>query len=443
MDTISSIQQAVHILQKSQNILLITHKKIDGDGLASILALSLLLRKLQKNVTAICEDPVPDVFKFLPTTNILMTQLGSLKDFVVTVHCKEAEVDNLRYTIEDDKINIFISPKKGEISAKNISFRKGFHKYDAVVVLDSPDLESLGTIYEKNVELFFNLPVIVIDHHVNNAYYGKINIVDITASSTSEIIYEMLPYFSKTPLIDEDIATLLLAGIITDTGSFQNPNTTPRSFAVASKLVHHGARQQEIIKSIYKTKKLSTLKLWGQVLSNVKSDPIYRLVWSTLSYREVLHNEASEEDSHSIIDTLLSNAPGAEIVVLLVETEPTQVRGYVRTITPTIDSEKIISLLPGIYSYNDGSFIMNQPLFEVEKVVFDHIAAFQIKRLGIIKDDIKAIAASPKQHTTVKKEMSSPESFPVISSDVVEKKIGISLLQQIEKDTNLPEDKTN
>ena len=151
MDHISSIQQAVHILQKSQNILLITHKKIDGDGLASILALSLILRKLQKNVTAICEDPVPDVFKFLPTTNILMTQLGSLKDFVVTVHCKEAEVDNLRYTIEDDKINIFISPKKGEISSKNISFRKGFHKYDAVVVLDSPDLESLGNIYEKSM----------------------------------------------------------------------------------------------------------------------------------------------------------------------------------------------------------------------------------------------------------------------------------------------------
>ena len=92
-------------------------------------------------------------------------------------------------------------------------------------------------------------------------------------------------------LIDEDIATLLLTGIITDTGSFQNANTTPKSFAVAAQLISYGARQQEIIQHIYKTKQLSQLKLWGRILSKIQTDDSHKIVWSVVTQQDFRDTE--------------------------------------------------------------------------------------------------------------------------------------------------------
>ena len=106
--------------------------------------------------------------------------------------------------------------------------------------------------------MFYETPVINIDHHASNNDFGQINLVDVVAASTTEVLYKVLleaeqKYEKK--LITEDVATLLLAGIITDTGSFQHANTSPKSMEVSAELLDLGARQQEIIKNIYKTKK--------------------------------------------------------------------------------------------------------------------------------------------------------------------------------------------
>jgi len=433
-------QQAIMWIKKSENILLLTHKKIDGDGLASTIALYLMLKKMHKNVTAICEDPVPDIYKFLPTTDILATELTNTKDFIVSIHCPDCEIDNLRYTMGEDRINIIISLQKGELTSKNISFQKGVNKYDLIIVLDTPDHESLGSIYDSHVDMFFSIPVINIDHHITNTYFGKINLVDVTASSTAEILLSLAGALAKD-LIDEDIATLLLAGIIVDTGSFQNPNTTPLSFAAAAQLIALGARQQEIIKNIYKTKKLTTLKLWGKVLSNVKNDPIYRIVWSSVTYQELQQNNASKNDIPGIVDDLLANAPGAEIILLFVETDHNMVNVFIKTINPGIDASKIASLFAGTGSYSDGFCSLAAPLYEAEKQVLDKVCALQGNRLGISPHHQNEIPP-PQQEKDSSMLTTQSHPIPEIPVHHLEDSIGASLLTQLQQKKTIPKKKT-
>src|SRR6202042_3084276 len=129
---------------------------------------------------------------------------------------------------------------------------------DLIIVLEAGSLENLGKIYEQHTDVFFETPKINIDNKANNEYFGAINLVDVTATSVAEILAELLQKY-EDQLIDEDVATCLLAGIISKTHSFQHVLTTPKAFLKASELVALGGRQQEVVKHIYKTKSLPLL----------------------------------------------------------------------------------------------------------------------------------------------------------------------------------------
>ena len=299
MDT-SAYDQITALLEKSQKILLLTHAKADCDGLGSALASYLVLKELGKDVTIATNDPAPENLNFLPSVDILQNSLAGSADFIITVDTAKTSIDKIKYNVEGDKVNIVITPKSGSFSENDVSFVHGKNKYDLIFVLDTGNLEHLGPIYDRNIEMFYETPVINIDHHSSNTDFGHVNLVDATAASATEILYKYLAYLEKKydkKLITEDVATLLLAGIITDTGSFQHANTSPRSMETASKLLDLGARQQEIIKNIYKTKKLSTLKLWGIILSKIQVDPVHRIVWSTISKEDFQEADADPDET--------------------------------------------------------------------------------------------------------------------------------------------------
>ena len=254
------------LIEKSQDILILTHMRPDPDGIGAALALSLVLKELGKKVTVAANEPISDTMSFLPATNSIQTILGGNKDFVITLDCAKNTISKIKYSAEDNRFHIIITPKDGEFAPADVTFGAGHNPFSLIIVLDTGNLEHLGPLYEKNVKLFFETPVINIDHHASNTDFGQVNLVNSTAASTTEILYDYLVYLEKKmgkKFITADVATLLLAGLITDTGSFQHANTSPRSLEVAAELLDLGARQQEIVKNIFKTKKLSTLKLWG------------------------------------------------------------------------------------------------------------------------------------------------------------------------------------
>lgn len=384
-------KQITDILLQSKSILVMPSAPADGDSLGSALALYLVLKKLGKEVTVVSPEPVPEAFQFLPTTNVIHEDLTASPDFIVTIDCEKAKIDTIKTKLENNKVNIIVTAKKGQFSADEVSFHHGPSKYDVIVTVDTGDLVQLGRFYEDNPELFTSLPVINIDHHASNDNFGKVNLVDIMASATTEILLPLIEEMeqrTKMELFDEDVATLLLAGIITDTGSFQNANTTPRSFAASAKLIKYGARQQEIIKHVFKTKHLSTLRLWGRILTNIKLDQKYRFVWTTLSLKDFSDTESREDETGGIIDELLTNAPGTEVVLLLKQKTDGIISGSVRTTSSSIDASKIAGMFGGGGHVQAAGFkIQSNDLSGTENVVIEKIKAFQKERLKLAENE--------------------------------------------------------
>lgn len=376
-------QQTIELIKASKNILILTHQNPDGDALGSMIALVLVLKKIQKETAAICSEPISNIYQFLPIKDNVSTDFTHIRDFVITVDTSKTKVEKLGYKnlANENKLNIVITPLKGAFKSEDVSFGAGTSKYDLLIVLDSPDLERLGSFYDQNTDLFFETPVINIDHHPGNDYFGKINWVDLTATSTAEILVALIESLGRDkPLLDVDIATALLTGIIVDTGSFQNMNTTPKSFTVAAQLVAAGAHQQEIIKNIFKTKTLATLKLWGRILSNVTEESSARFVWSKITKDDFLAANAEETASSGIIDELLKTAPGIDFALLLSE-KMDGVHGSLRSAISGVDVSAIAKLFSGGGHAAAAAFHLNgKSLAEVQDEILTKIRSFQSQK---------------------------------------------------------------
>lgn len=314
---------ATDLIRKHQRLLIIPHANVDPDGLSSALSCYQVFKAMGKDVTVICPDTPPESLRFLPGFEKLTGEIAESQNFIITVNLGEGiEVDKLRYTVEDQKVNIIVVPKKGKLRRDQITFGEGNRPYDLIVAVDTADLALYGRAYTDHVDLFNDVPILNIDHHISNTQFGQLHLIDPTAASATEVLYG---WFMSEPewasKISPDLATLLLTGLITDTRSFQNPNTTPRSLEVAAELLEKGARQQEIIQHIYKTKPLSTLKIWGRALNRIQMDAVAGIVWSAISREDLQEMNSSSKETHGILDELISTIPNADVHVLFTETE--------------------------------------------------------------------------------------------------------------------------
>lgn len=403
----------IDLIKRSNKILLLPSSPPDGDSLGSAMALYLIFKKLNKEATVICSDPVPEVFDFLPNMKFIGTKLASSTDFIITIDCKKAKIDKIKNTTEDDKVDIIITPKEGQFSEEDISFNKGKLDYDLIITVDTAELTQLKDVYEKHIEIFHQIPVINIDHHISNTHFGKINYVDIMAASTTELLLPLLEELARqenAALIDEDIATLLLTGIITDTGSFQNANTTPRAFERASQLIAYGARQQEIIQYIYKTKQLSQLKLWGRVLSKIQTDEKHRIVWSAVSQQDFRDTGSIEDETGDIIDELMTNAPGAEVILLIKEKKDHSVSVSIRTTTASVDASRIAEIFGGGgHTQAAGCQLSNIDLIEAEYKIISTVRKFQAENLKL--DEVSHENTSSVESLMEQAKMAQPQAI--------------------------------
>lgn len=313
-------QQLFETIEKSSRPLVAFRKNWSGDAVASGLALHNILKKMNKPVVDIvCDDfIVPKNFTFLSKIETIKPAISNLRNLIISVDVSGNRIGGLHYEMEGTKLNIFVAPEHRNIDQKEITTALSNYKYDLVIVLDSPDLESLGNLYQENTEFFFNTPLINIDHSPANEQFGQINLVEMNATSTAEILFNFLENINPN-LIDEEVATLLLAGMISKTRSFKSLTVTPRTLGIASQLVARGARREEIIKNLYQTKTIGTLKLWGRALMRLKNDPSVKLVWSLLTRDDFITSGAEVEELPEVIDELIANSPEAEIVVLFYE----------------------------------------------------------------------------------------------------------------------------
>ncbi|MDD2684116.1 MAG: DHH family phosphoesterase [Candidatus Cloacimonetes bacterium] len=313
-------QQIFHQWKKAKNILIIFPANWDGDSVASSLALFLFLKKLGKDVdiAGFKETASHGPLSFLPAYANIQTDLSNLRRFIVSLNIGEAKVSQIKYAVDKDQLNFIISPASGWFKPEDVSTRAGEFKYDLIVTLGTTDLENLDRLYDDNIEFFYKTTIINIDHHSSNEDFGQINFVDLNAVATAEILFYLLKN-NQPELIDEDIATCLLAGIIQKTKNFKTANLTPRILLTTSQLISLGARREEIINHLYRSRNINSLQLWGNILNNLRSEKNDELLWSKLSALNIKNLENIDDDLTEIVDELIVNVASAKIFVLLKE----------------------------------------------------------------------------------------------------------------------------
>jgi len=137
-------------------------------------------------------------------------------------------------------------------------------------------------------------PIINIDHHVSNAQFGRHNWIDPEAGSSAELVYRLIAASGRplTPVV----ASLLYAGMHSDTVGFSLPTTTASGLKAAADLVEAGARVAEIGESLCRSQTRSEFDLYRIIYDNTCVTPDGRIAYSTASYDEITGVGCSKAD---------------------------------------------------------------------------------------------------------------------------------------------------
>jgi len=325
-------QQVVKSIEKAKHVLLTCRQDAHVDSLASCLSLYLLLEKLGVKAEVAISTPKDKIDRcsFLPKSEVIVPSGDSFQNLIIKVSAKNAELGHFRYEVEGDSLNIYVTPSRGTLNPSDVRSEIGKPPHDLIITCDTPDLESIGDLYSRHTEFFYNTPIINIDHSPGNEQYGQINFLDMTAVSTTEILFRLLQTLGDQHL-DADIATAILAGMISKTESFKTASVTPRALMIASELVQRGARRDQIISNLYRQHDVSTLRLWGRVLARIKHDATRQFVWSVVTRDDFEKSGAGEDRLPGIIDELISTTPQAKTVALLYERSDGKIGGWLKT----------------------------------------------------------------------------------------------------------------
>jgi nanoRNase/pAp phosphatase (c-di-AMP/oligoRNAs hydrolase) len=242
-------QQTVELIKQANHILLVTGQNPNNDQLSAMVALELILKRAGKQVSAIVTSELPKVAKILDTHTI-SRDLTGIRDFVVRLDTTNVEVDKLRYEVNDNNIEIIVSPFSGNFDAQDASFDYGGYKFDLVIVLGVSQIARIDSILEQNPTIFDGIHLVNIDCHRSNEQYGSVNFVDSGASSVCEMLVGVIESVAQG-MIDYHVATAILAGIMGATQGFTNQNTSAKSLTIAAQMMSGGAKQQDIVNTLF------------------------------------------------------------------------------------------------------------------------------------------------------------------------------------------------
>lgn len=252
-------KEAKEIVDNSKSVYVVAHINPDGDAIGSTCAICYALKKLGKDVHVVMPS-YSSVFEFLPGTKECVN------------------------SIKDDE-------------------------YDLLIALDSSDYTRLAITEEE-----FNSAkkVIMLDHHQISRPYGEFRYINDKKSSASEIAYLFIKYLDIE--IDKDMATLLYAGIMTDTGSFNYNNTSSDTLRVVADLIDCGAESVKVCKKLNDTMKENKLKLIAKTVDNMEVFYDGKMRYSYVSFDEIHSLGIDDEDAEGMTNYLRA-VEGTEVAV--------------------------------------------------------------------------------------------------------------------------------
>ncbi|MFP3998466.1 MAG: DHH family phosphoesterase [Desulfobacterales bacterium] len=229
------MNRIIQQLKNSKKILLATHIHPDGDAIGSLLSMGLALEEIKKKVQLYNESVLPAVYNFLPSIHRIKNNPGELEE------------------------------------------------YDTAVILDCSDLQRVG----EAAEAISRIPVIInIDHHATNSRFGKYQLIDPRAASTTVLIYRLITAMDIP--VTTAMAYAVYTGIMADTGSFRFSNTNSEAFQVCHEMVAHGADAHKVAHHVYETISLNRVKLLNMLFDTIEISENGKLSVMTLT-QNMLH----------------------------------------------------------------------------------------------------------------------------------------------------------
>lgn len=234
-------QSIITKLQQANNILVTVSRNPSVDQLASMIGLTLLLNKLGKHTAAVYSGATPSTIEFLKPEETVEKNTDSLRDFIIALDKNKA--DKLRYKIEDDVVKIFITPYRTSISEKDLQYSQGDFNVEVVIALGVINQNDLDDAIMSHGQILHDASVITVSCGRDISNLGSINWHDAAASSLAEMSSGLIDMLGGD-LLDEQIATAFLTGIVAQTDRFSNEKTTPETMMQSGKLMTAGANQQ-------------------------------------------------------------------------------------------------------------------------------------------------------------------------------------------------------
>ncbi len=276
------IAPAWDLITRASRILLLAHEKPDPDALGSALGLAFALTPLGKRCVVACADSVPANYTFLPGRETVVTELPD----------------------ED---------------------------FDLVIALDAGEFSRYGALYTNYQSFFDRATVLNFDHHLSSTGIGVHAIIDVPSAATAELLTILL--LNRGVAIGREAAICLLAGIITDTRSFEFDATTERTLLAGAYLVAQGAIPQDIIKPMYRMKPLAKARLWGRALQTLEATADGRAVWAVIRQGDLAAADATA-DMDDGLPAYLKDIEGVAIAALFREQPDGRTRVSVRADAP-------------------------------------------------------------------------------------------------------------
>ncbi|MEK7664401.1 MAG: hypothetical protein AAB340_03125 [Patescibacteria group bacterium] len=251
------------LISEAKNICLVPSEN-EPESLTASLALFYTLRELGKNVNLI-SDNLPEKLNFLvPTVDFI----SSPKNFVISIPKSIADVSQVYYEKTDENLKIHLTTEKGNIKKENISFYFHDAKPDLIVTIGIRDFKKYMEDKLDSFGFLLGSPILSIDNDPTNLQFGQINLVE--QKSLSEIILGLIK-LTDEKIINKNVATCLLSGLIIYYDNFKSKKINDGVFQTAAELIKRGADYQQINDNLYKATQ-KEINFLSNVFENLKTD---------------------------------------------------------------------------------------------------------------------------------------------------------------------------
>jgi len=313
-----ALRDALTVIGAARKIVLACHINPDGDTLGSALALAHALIRMDKQVTVLSHDGVPDIYEWMAGAEMVQTE-SSDRDFDLAIVCDTGTLER-------------VGGAKSAIESARDSMN--------------------------------------IDHHVAEGEFGRIRLINAKAAATGELVYGLIRALNVQ--IDGPIAECLLCAIVTDTGSFRYMNVTPSTFHIAAHLMEFGACPAAISELVFENRSLASIKLLGRAIESLEVSADGRVAWSHVRASDYAEIGASDEETEGIVAQVRS-VKGALVGVLFREIPGKKVRISLRA-REGYDVNRVANAFGGGGHKLAAGCSLDPPLEDAERKVLDEIA---------------------------------------------------------------------